>query len=57
MELVPLIQPRDAVQVAGLPFRVVADGVVGRRELVGEGAVGLQVVLVHDVKAVLVRKL
>ncbi len=57
VELVALVQPVDAVEVTGLPLGVVGDRVVRRRELVGKRAVGLEIVLVHDVDADLVRKL
>ena len=57
VDLVPLVKAGDAVQVVGLPLGIVADGVVGGRKLVGKGAVGLQIVLVHDVDAQLVGQL
>ena len=56
VDAVPQIQPLDAVHVMRPPLRIVGNGVVGGRELHGEGAVRLQVVLVHDIDAVLVRQ-
>ena len=57
VNLVALVQAGDAIQVVLFPLGVMADGVVGRRDLVGKGAVGLQVVFVHNVDAQLVRQL
>ena len=57
VEFVALVEAGDSVQIALPPFWVVGDGVVGRRKLMGECAVGFQVVFVHDVQAVQIRQL
>ena len=57
VELVPAIEPGDPVQIPGLPAGVVGDQIVARGQMVGPGAVGLQVVFVDDVEAQLLRQL
>ena len=55
-DFVPLIQPHDAVHIVAFPLGVVADGVIGRRELHGERTVRLQVIFVYNINAKLVRQ-
>ena len=58
VDLVPLIHALDALHVPGQPLRVVGDGVVvaGFAQLHDRGGVGLEVVLVDDVDAQLIRE-
>ena len=57
VKLIALIEPRDAVEIARLPLGIVADGVVGRRDLMRPGAVRLQIVFVDDIDPVFVGQL
>ena len=56
VEFVPLVEAGNPVQIVAPPFGIVGEGVVGGGDLVGKGPVGLQIVLVHDIDAVLVRQ-
>ena len=57
MELIPLIEMLDTIHIARAPLRVMADGVIGGRQLMREGSVGFQVILIHNIDAELIRQL
>ena len=57
VDLVPLIEPGDPIHIVSFPLGIMADGVVGRGDLVGPGSVGLQIVFVHDVETVFICQL
>ena len=57
MELIALVQTLNAVHITGLPLRIVADGIVGGRQLHNYRSVGLQIIFIHNIYTQLVSQL
>ncbi len=51
MELVTVIKTLNTLQITGLPFLVMADGIITGRQLMGKGAVCFQIVFIDDIDA------
>ena len=54
---IPVVQMLDPLHIPGQPGFIVGNAVIGGRELVGEGAVGFQIVFVYDIDAVFIAQL